>query len=108
MAENGYKKLVDVDRAAMLRGQTVFNTAGCMGCHTLFGKGGKIGPDLSEEGLVGHSVHWLTVQFVNSKAHFPDSIMPDFTYLTPQQQHDLAMYISSLGRMNWPDPTKTP
>ena len=108
MAENGYKKLVDVDRAAMVRGQTVFNQMGCIGCHTLFGKGGKIGPDLSEEGLVGHSVHWLTVQFVNSKAHFPDSIMPDFTSLTPQQQHDLAMYISSLGRMNWPDPTKTP
>ncbi len=108
MAENGYKKLVDVDRAAMVRGQTVFNQMGCIGCHTLFGKGGKIGPDLSEEGLVGHSVHWLTVQFVNSKAHFPDSIMPDFTSLTPQQQHDLAMYISSLGRMGWPDPTKTP
>ena len=108
MAENGYKKLVDVDRAAMLRGQTVFHSAGCMGCHTLFGKGGKIGPDLSEEGLVGHSEHWLKVQFVNSKAHFPDSIMPDFTFLTLQQQHDLAMYISSLGRMGWPDPTKTP
>ena len=106
MAENGYKKLVDVDRAAMVRGQVVFNQSGCLGCHTVFGKGGKIGPDLSEEGLVGHSVHWLTVQFVNSKAHFPDSIMPDFTYLTKQQQNDLAMYISSLGRMGWPDPTK--
>ncbi|MDA8111358.1 MAG: cytochrome b N-terminal domain-containing protein [Nitrospiraceae bacterium] len=106
MAENGYKKLVDVDRASMVRGQVVFNQSGCIGCHTVFGKGGKIGPDLSEEGLVGHSEHWLTVQFVNSKAHFPDSIMPDFTYLTKQQQHDLAMYISSLGRMGWPDPTK--
>jgi ubiquinol-cytochrome c reductase cytochrome b subunit len=73
----------------------------------VFGKGGKIGPDLSEEGLVGHSEDWLIVQFLNSKKHFPDSIMPDFTFLTKQQQHDLAQYVSSLGRKGWPDPTKS-
>ena len=106
LAERGYKELVPIDNAAMEQGRLVFNRSGCIGCHTLFGKGGKIGPDLSEEGLVGHSEAWLIEQFVNSKAHFPDSTMPNFTFLTKAQQHDLAQYISSLGRKGWPDPTK--
>jgi ubiquinol-cytochrome c reductase cytochrome b subunit len=107
LAEKGYKELVPIDRIAMERGKTVFNQAGCIGCHTVFGTGGKVGPDLSEEGLVGHSEHWLIVQFLNSKAHFPDSLMPNFTFLTKAQQHDLTQYVSSLGRKGWPDPTKS-
>lgn len=97
--------MVALDRTAMARGKIVFDHSGCMGCHMVDGKGGKVGPDLSEEGLVGHSEHWLKVQFVNSKAHFPQSPMPDFTFLKPEQIHDLAQYVSSLGRAGWPDPT---
>ncbi|MHB1757792.1 MAG: cytochrome b N-terminal domain-containing protein [Leptospirillum sp.] len=104
-AEAGYKPMVALDRGAMARGKIVFDHSGCMGCHMVDGKGGKVGPDLSEEGLAGHSEHWLKVQFVNSKAHFPQSPMPDFTFLKPDQIHDLAQYVSSLGRAGWPDPT---
>lgn len=108
VAERGYKAMVPVDHAAMVRGRVVFDHSGCLGCHTAFGKGGKVGPDLSEEGLAGHSLHWISVQLVNSKAHFPGSIMPDYTALSPAQRNDLAQYISSLGRMGWEDPTREP
>jgi mono/diheme cytochrome c family protein len=105
-AEAGFKKLVPLDPAAVKKGKIVFEHSGCMGCHTVMGKGGHIGPDLSEEGLVGHSEHWLIVQFINSSAHFPGSPMPPFTFLTPQERHDLAQYVSSLGRTGWPDTTR--
>lgn len=106
MAENGYQKLIPLDRDSMARGKIVFDHSGCIGCHRIRGKGGTMGPDLSEEGLVGHSEGWLDTQFINSKANFPNSPMPNFTFLKPDQLHDLAQYISSLGRAGWPDPTR--
>ena len=105
-AERGFKKLVSLEPRSVARGKLVFQQSGCIGCHTVNGQGGHIGPDLSEEGLVGHSEHWLVVQFVQSAAHFPHSPMPSFSYLKPDQLHDLAQYVSSLGRTGWPDPTK--
>lgn len=105
-AEAGYKKLVVLDQGSVLTGKALFEQSGCLGCHTVMGKGGNIGPDLSEEGLVGHSEHWLEVQFVDSSKHFPDSPMPKFSYLKPEQLHELAQYVSSLGRTGWPDPTR--
>ncbi len=105
-AEAGFKKLVPLDSASVKRGKIVFEHSGCMGCHMVMGKGGHIGPDLSEEGLIGHSEHWLEVQFVNSSSHFPGSPMPPFTFLSPEQRRDLAQYVSSLGRTGWPDTTR--
>ncbi len=106
LAEKGYKRLVPLDRDAMARGKVVFDHSGCLGCHRLQDRGGRMGPDLSEEGLIGHPQHWLVTQFVNSKTNFPNSPMPNFTFLKPDQLHDLAQYVSSLGRAGWPDPTK--
>src|SRR5204863_7042516 len=36
-------------KADLSRGRTVFNTA-CAACHTLYGEGGKVGPDLTGSG----------------------------------------------------------
>ena len=105
-AEQGFKKLVSLNHSSVARGKIVFHHSGCMGCHTIGGKGGHVGPDLSEEGLVGHTEHWLVVQFVHSTAHFSNSPMPSFASLKPEELHDLAQYVSSLGRTGWPDPTK--
>lgn len=105
-ANRGFRQLVPLDPASYTRGKVVFEKSGCMGCHMVSGKGGRLGPDLSEEGLVGHPEDWLVTQFVKSTSHFPNSPMPSFSYLKPDQLHDLAQYISSLGRAGWPDPTK--
>ncbi|MHB1604832.1 MAG: cytochrome b N-terminal domain-containing protein [Leptospirales bacterium] len=105
-AEKGFKKLVSLDPSSVNQGKIVFQHSGCMGCHTVGGKGGHLGPDLSEEGLVGHSEQWLVVQFVRSTEHFPHSPMPSFAFLKPEELHDLSQYVSSLGRTGWPDPTK--
>ncbi len=34
----------------------------CFACHTIDGKGGNVGPNLSKEGLLKHSVKWIEVQ----------------------------------------------
>ncbi len=81
--------------AAALKGKNIFNTHGCIACHTMSGRGGKIGPDLTNEYQRGRTKDWILVQLTDSKKHFPKSIMPPFTMLSKQQLSDLADYILS-------------
>jgi mono/diheme cytochrome c family protein len=82
--------------AAVQRGQKLFQTVGCMGCHMVNGKGGTAGPDLSNEGNAGHSVDWLKTQMRDPKTHDPQTIMPAFGKLSDQQADDLAAYLETL------------
>jgi len=87
-----------VSRAAAKRGQQLFQSSGCIGCHTVNGQGGKVGPDLSDEGNAGHSAQWLKTQIRNPKAHDPQTTMPAFDKLTGQQVNDLVDYLESLKK----------
>jgi cytochrome d ubiquinol oxidase subunit I len=73
----------------------IIDAQGCLGCHTIDGKGGAVGPNLSQEGNKGHSVHWIEVQIQTPKVHDPSSIMPDH-HLNPAQLRTVATYIDSL------------
>ena len=59
----------------LLKGQTVFEESGCIGCHKLHGNGGIIGPELERVGAT-RSPEWLLKHFKNPAAVTPGSAMP--------------------------------
>ncbi len=78
------------------KGKKIFDSQSCLECHTVNGKGGNIGPNLSDEGTKGYSDKWLTVQIQNPKVHVPGSIMPSFSSLGDQKINEVAAYLQSL------------
>ena len=82
--------------AGAQQGKQLFGSLGCMGCHTINGQGGKVGPNLSNEGNSDHSEQWLTTQIRDPKANDPSTIMPAFDNLTKQQVGNLVDYLKSL------------
>lgn len=93
-----------VSQAAVRRGQELFDSVGCMGCHTVNGKGGAVGPNLSDEAGRGRSRQWLTTQIGNPKQNDPQSIMPAFNNLSNEKINDLVDYLMTLsGKKDSPD-----
>ncbi len=86
----------DPPNGGVTRGQKLFETLGCMGCHTVNGKGGNVGPDLTDEGNKGRTRQWLTTQIENPRTNDPQTIMPAFTNMTNEQVNDLVDYLMSL------------
>jgi mono/diheme cytochrome c family protein len=86
-----------VSQAAVRRGQELFDSVGCMGCHMVNGKGGAVGPNLSDEAGRGRSRQWLTTQIQNPKEHDPQSIMPAFNNLSNEKINDLVDYLMTLS-----------
>jgi len=66
---------------------------GCFTCHSLHGRGGKIGPDLAIEGTRGRSDAWLIGHFKDPQAYSPTSVMPAFGGLTNRQLEALATFL---------------
>jgi ubiquinol-cytochrome c reductase cytochrome b subunit len=91
--------------ASARQGAKLFQSLGCIGCHRVHGVGGTVGPALSSEVLQDKSREWLIIQIRNSKAHFPNSIMPPFSYLSLQQTNALVDYLLSLAYGSVSPPT---
>ncbi len=67
---------------------------GCLLCHTLRGRGGKAGPDLTQ--VAGRrNADWLFQHFKNPRRVVPGSKMPNL-YLTDEEANDLTRYMLSL------------
>ena len=81
--------------ASALMGKNNFNNFGCTSCHTISGKGGKVGPDLTNEYQLNRTKSWVMVQIKNPRSHFPKSLMPPFVMLNRTQISDLADYVLS-------------
>jgi len=77
-------------------GEQLVKTLGCLGCHTIGGEGGKVGPDLSAEGSTNRSGEWLAEQIRNPKSHNPASVMPAFNQLEEGQMKALIEYLQGL------------
>ena len=82
---------------AIASGRKLFETLGCMGCHTVNGQGGQVGPNLSDEGDKGKSRQWLTTQIRSPKTNDPQTIMPAYANMTDEQINDLVDYLMSLS-----------
>ncbi len=88
-------------------GPSLFSSDGCIACHTINGKGGSVGPNLSHVGSQ-RSLSWIKTQIVTPSAHFaPGSmvtingksfmaIMPNHKNLPKSQIDILARYLKSL------------
>ncbi len=78
-----------------INGKKIFETNSCTACHTISGIGGKIGPDLTNESKRGRSRKWLITQITNSKVHYKNSVMPDYTKFSDKQLNELTAYLLS-------------
>lgn len=78
------------------RGATVYQSQRCKDCHTLKGKGGAVGPNLTSVGS-RRSRDYIVQQIKDPKSHNPSTEMPSFRdELSEQQINDLADYLSRL------------
>jgi cbb3-type cytochrome oxidase cytochrome c subunit len=60
-------------------GLHLFQQKGCIGCHSLGGQGGKVGPALDDVGL-RRSGDWMVQHFRDPQALTPGSVMPRFGF----------------------------
>lgn len=92
------KKGASSNAALISQGKKVYAANGCANCHTIQGKGGKNGPDLSKTGAeTKHTVAWLEDQVKNPKSHDDDSTMPPFgERIKGKDLTALATYLKSL------------
>lgn len=88
----------------------LFEASGCLSCHSVRGRGGNTGPDLSYAGF-RHSRDWLELWLEDPTAWKADTRMPRFR-LKPGTRKALAGYLASLqgpaaGRL-WTEPESDP
>jgi cbb3-type cytochrome oxidase cytochrome c subunit len=82
--------------ANSIGGASLFKSEGCIACHTIDGKGGKVGPDLSYIGSNNLSYHWMKEQLVDPAAHFRSNIMPSYKSMPLAKIDILVNYLESL------------
>lgn len=78
---------------AAAEGHKVMATVGCLGCHTVDGTGGKVGPNLSNEGGKGRTHDWLMAQLRDPRSHFPNTVMPSFASLDKAQREHIVAFL---------------
>ena len=78
------------------RGARIYQIQRCPECHTLKGKGGAVGPNLTYVGGK-RSRDYIVTQIREPKSHNPNTEMPSFRdKLSDQELGDLADYLSGL------------
>jgi len=77
------------------RGAQLFQKGRCKECHTINGKGGAVGPNLSNVGS-RRSREYIIQQIKNPESHNPNTVMPSFRDMPEQDINDLADYLSHL------------
>ena len=79
------------------QGAKLFWSNRCKECHTINGKGGSSGPNLTYVGSK-RSREYIVQQIKDPKSHKPNSDMPSFrNELTEQEINALADYLSRLN-----------
>jgi mono/diheme cytochrome c family protein len=61
------------------QGQRLFQQKGCIGCHSIAGKGGTLGPALDDVGL-RRSPEWMLQHFRDPQTLSPGTVMPRFGF----------------------------
>ncbi|MBI4608965.1 MAG: cytochrome c [Candidatus Rokubacteria bacterium] len=95
------------DQAASgARGQELVETKGCLTCHSIRGKGGKISADFATSRLVGSPAGllagmWNHARFMEAQAQKQEIPWP---VLTGQELADISTYLASLSKAIAPKP----
>jgi mono/diheme cytochrome c family protein len=79
-------------------GRRLFAEKGCIGCHSVAGKGGAVGPAL-DEAAKRHDVQWISAHFRNPVAVSPGSVMPQYNF-NEQEIRALTEFLLSLTETN--------
>jgi mono/diheme cytochrome c family protein len=80
------------------QGQRLFQQKGCIGCHSVAGQGGKVGPALDEVGL-RRAPEWMIQHFRDPQTVTPGSVMPRFGF-TEAEARALADFLLNLRGRN--------
>ncbi len=83
-----------VTSSSVLAGRMLYDKGGCGACHSIHGKGGTVGPDLTHVGKK-RDRDWLVRHFKDPQKVSPGSIMPRVT-LPEQELDQLTDYMLSL------------
>jgi mono/diheme cytochrome c family protein len=79
-------------------GEALFETKGCIGCHSVGGKGGNVGPALDKV-AERRTPDWIMQHFRNPQSVSPGSVMPQFD-LSEQQVRALTEFLLSFSNPN--------
>ena len=79
-------------------GKRLFQDKGCLGCHTVGGKGGTVGPPLDTVGK-RKDTQWIVAHFKNPPAVSPGTVMPQFNF-NDQEIRALTEFLLSLSDTN--------
>lgn len=79
-------------------GRRLFAEKGCIGCHSIGGKGGKVGPPL-DDAAKRHDAHWISAHFQNPAALSPGTVMPQFNF-NEQEIRALTEFLLSMTDTN--------
>ena len=79
-------------------GQRLFQEKGCIGCHSIAGKGGAIGPALDDVGL-RRSPDWMMQHFREPQAVSPGTVMPKFGFME-EEARALTDFLVHLHEQN--------
>ena len=79
-------------------GQRLFQQKGCIGCHSVDGKGGKVGPSLDDVGL-RRTPEWMMQHFRDPQSVTPGSVMPQFGF-TETEARALTEFLLHLREQN--------
>jgi cbb3-type cytochrome oxidase cytochrome c subunit len=86
--------------AAITAGRKVYDANACAGCHSINGKGGSTGPDLTRVAAdPKHTAKWLEQQVKNPKVNTPESMMPPYgDKIKGKDLTNLVAFLSSLKK----------
>jgi mono/diheme cytochrome c family protein len=80
------------------QGQRLFAQKGCIGCHSVGGKGGNVGPALDDVGL-RRAPEWIMQHFRDPQTVTPGSVMPKFGF-TETEARALTDFLLHLRERN--------
>ncbi len=78
-------------------GAALLQQESCMDCHLVAGMGGNKGPRLDMVGAK-REARWIADYLANPQKFRPDTEMPDFKQLTPEQRDAVAGFVAALSR----------
>jgi mono/diheme cytochrome c family protein len=99
LPEPDLPKPVDEGVGEVAKGRYLFNTLGCMECHSANGRpNNKSGPDLLMAITRAQSREWMHTQLVDPKAHNAETLMPAYDYLSQDKISALLDFLVYLGK----------
>jgi mono/diheme cytochrome c family protein len=82
--------------ALIENGKKLYASNSCNGCHKINGQGGAVGPDLSHAGRLNAGLNWQVEHLKDPQKFKPNSTMPPYAQLKPDELKALAEYMVSL------------